>query len=312
MPSAADYGLLLPFIVTKIVTSVFSGAVTFGALECCGGFTFPRFPRCFVGRCYRLLASSPGPHDPAPPPAREPPIRESQWSPRALLVRSETCWSTLRYLPPTAPRLHDDRSGPDQKPTNSSWRRAERFGSQARALGDQRAAGHSAPAGRPVAPTPLDETRLADLIEPGSSIIRFGLPDCASCNNVEADAVSVAEKLIMAIDHTARSALLRGDRPHRGPHRFASAAPAAEIAARNRPLRLAHLQDELPEATHFHPLEVPRCAIRIRLHPAARLPISGLEAPRVRSQGLPEASPIAGGIRPPSLPFSAPRLRPSR
>jgi hypothetical protein len=307
MASAVDYGLQLYFIVTKIVTCLLSGAVFDGARESSGGRALSRvFGRAF-GRCSRLHAAYSGPHYPAPSPATEPPIRTGQRSSFRADERASTTRPAVRYLSPPSSRLPDHGSGPHQESRGTAWRHAQRPGSQAGSVDNQRTSWHSATTSGAASSPSLYAARLEDLTGPCPEIVWLCMRDSRWYCLVEALATTALKPTNLAFPDRTEPGLLRGDHALRGPGRSPSHPSATTIAPRHRSLRLAHVPDELSTETHPDSLAEPGGPVRRRLRSATRFPSQGLETPRSRPFYLPDGSNLPDGHRPAPLSFSTSR-----
>jgi hypothetical protein len=271
MPSVVDYGLLLYFIVTKIVTSVLWGAVVDGACKPSGGREFFRvFGRTF-GRRSRLHAAPFGPDHPPPSPAREPPVRAGQRSAYPSPERASTTRPAVRFLSPPSPRLPDDRSRADQEPKDPSRSHTQRPRSYAGFVDHQRTARHRAPASLAAPPALEHATRLGNLSGPCSTILWICIRSSTQSFVVEAVAKTAPSTTNLAIADRIEPGLLRRDLPLGSSRRSPGHPSATKIAPRYRPLHLADLPDELSQETHVDPVAGSAGSVRRRLLSAARL-----------------------------------------
>ena len=161
MPSAVVCGLLLPFIVTKIVTSVLSGVVVDGPLCCCGGPPVPRFRGRPHGRHPGLHAADAGAHYTPPQSSREPPVRAGQRPAFPSNERTSARRPPPRFLSSAASCQPDHRSGSDQASRDRAWPWARRSGAQAALVHYQRTAEHRSTASGAASPRRSRETPVS-------------------------------------------------------------------------------------------------------------------------------------------------------
>ena len=218
---------------------------------------------------------------------------------------------TLRLVSAAASRLPDHASGSNQESPCRSGRHSKRSSPQPGVVGGQWTSGYSAAARGSVAPTPCNETRLADLNGPRPSIIRHYLRDCAWCCLAEAEATAVPEKNNLAITYRPGPGVLRGDHALGGPSGPPSDPSPAKITPRHRPLRLAHLPDELSSATDTRPVARSAESGRRRLRAAARLPTQGVDSTPRSPPPISDSPGQPDGHRPAPLPFSTSRPGPT-
>ena len=311
MPSAVDYGLQLYFIVTKIVTSLLSGAVLDGSDEDLEGPICSRLRGRAVGRRLGFHATPLGPHHSPPSPARWPPFRGGQWSPYPSHQRASARRLAVRFLSPAPPRLFDDRSGSYQEPKGLSRPDTQRLSSQAGAVDNLGAARHGEAARGSPSPPSFRAAPLADHGGSPPDILRLCFRDCGWSCVVEAVARTLPKTTIVATAHRPGAGLLRGDCALGSSRRSPSHPSATKIAPGHRPLRLAHLPDELSQETDARPVGRSAESVRRRLRAAARLPTQSLDSTPKSSPPLSDSPDQPDGHRPPSLPFSTARSAPS-
>jgi len=171
MPSAVDYGLQLYFIVTKIVTSVLSGAVVDGPPDSRREPSVPRIRgRPHSGRS-EFHAAAPGIDHPPPSPAQKPPVREGQRPAYPPIECASTHRSSLRLVRSPSSRLPDDPSDPHQEPGSSTRGHTQRLSSQTRAIGHQWTTRHGYTAQFSASPPVVHAVHLADLSGPRPEIV---------------------------------------------------------------------------------------------------------------------------------------------
>ena len=316
MPSAVDYGLQLYFIVTKIVTSLLSGAVLDGSHESLRGRSSLESVGRPVGRCPRLHAAPSGPHNPPPSPTRGHRFERvngrhslRMYAPRRVgLPYGSYPRLILAYLTTEAVRTKNPEIHLGATPNDL-----------ARKLGLSTISGP-----RGTAQRLEDQLRrlLSMRLQWKTSL---GLhPTTSGSSFVGARRPALSEPCPRALPRTVRmasrdrlgsellrtdSALCRTDRP-------SSDSQSQIIALRHRPVHLAHLPDELSEETHAGSVGWPAGSIRSRLLQAARLQTQSFGPSGRCCQGIPNSPGRSDKHRSGSLPFSAtyssPKLAESR
>jgi len=152
---------------------------------------------------------------------------------------------------------------------------------------------------------------MADVFGPRPKIFWRCVRDCKCGLGAQPATTTVPNTTDMAIARTPRPGLLRRDYSFRRPRRSPSHPSATKIAPRSRPLRLAHLPDELSEETHARPLARSAESVRRRLLSRPRLPAARSRAAKPSRRHLPGAPCRLQTLRTAVAPFPSSRPLPA-